>query len=258
MAIYRNVQLSFWTDNKVEDDFTPEDKYFYLYLLTNPQTNLCGCYEVSWSQLTNQTGYNKETVKRLLDRFEKVHNVIRFDEKTKEILVLNWGKYNWNKSEKVLKGVESVAVHIKSETFKDYVFEAMECVKNDTVCIGYQYGMDTSVTDTVTDTVSDTVSVIKDIIDYLNLVVGTNYKYKTKNTQKHINARLAEGYEVEDFKTVIDKKANEWRGTEMEKYLCPETLFGTKFEKYLNQNIVTASKQTSSSTIDFVDMWRNV
>jgi len=40
MAIYRNVQLNFWTDSKVEDDFTQEDKYFYLYLITNPQTNI--------------------------------------------------------------------------------------------------------------------------------------------------------------------------------------------------------------------------
>ena len=56
MAVYRNVHLSFWTDNKVEDDFTPEDKYFYMYLLTNPQTNICGCYEVSYSQMTRQTG----------------------------------------------------------------------------------------------------------------------------------------------------------------------------------------------------------
>ena len=46
MAIYRNLHISFWTDNKVEDDFTPEDKYFYAYLLTNPQTNICGCYGV--------------------------------------------------------------------------------------------------------------------------------------------------------------------------------------------------------------------
>ena len=88
MAIYRNVQLSFWTDNKVEDDFTPEDKYFYLYLLTNPQTNICGCYEVSYSQMTNQTGYNKDTINRLLDRFEKVHNIIRYCKETKEILIL--------------------------------------------------------------------------------------------------------------------------------------------------------------------------
>lgn len=95
MAIYRTIQLSFWTDNKVVDDFTPEDKYFYLYLFTNPQTNLCGCYEVSLQNMANQTGYNKETIERLLDRFEKVHDVIRYSKKTKEILILNWHKYNW-------------------------------------------------------------------------------------------------------------------------------------------------------------------
>jgi uncharacterized phage protein (TIGR02220 family) len=118
-------------------------------------------------------------------------------------------------------------------------------------------GKDSIGKDSIDNNIVEFAEEIKEIVDYLNLVAGTNYKYKTKNTQKHINARLAEGYEVEDFKTVIDKKSNEWRGTEMEKYLCPETLFGTKFEKYLNQNIVTSSKQTSSSTIDFVDMWRN-
>ena len=89
MAIYRNLQLSFWTDNKIEDEFTPEDKFFYLYLLTNPQTNLCGCYEVSYSQMTRQTGYNKDTIIRLLERFESLHNVIKFDSKTKEILILH-------------------------------------------------------------------------------------------------------------------------------------------------------------------------
>ena len=64
MAIYRNVQLSFWTDNKVLDDFTPEDRYFYVYLFTNPQTNLCGCYEFSWKAMSNQTGYSKDTLER--------------------------------------------------------------------------------------------------------------------------------------------------------------------------------------------------
>ena len=53
-----------------------------------------------------------------------------------------------------------------------------------------------------------------------------------------INARLKEGFTVEDFKTVIDKKVDEWKGTELEQYLRPDTLFGTKFESYLNQNII--------------------
>lgn len=131
MAVYRNVQLSFWTDNKVEDDFTPEDKYFYIYLLTNPQTNICGCYEVSYSTITHQTGYSKDTIERLLDRFENIHKVIKFSKNTKEVLILNWYKYNWNKSEKTLVGVENVAKHIKTQEFRDYVLHIVDCIRKD-------------------------------------------------------------------------------------------------------------------------------
>lgn len=76
------------------------------------------------------------------------------------------------------------------------------------------------------------------IIDYLNQKCGTRYKASTANTKKHIDARLNEGYTYEDFVKVIDKKYDEWNGTQMEQYLRPDTLFGTKFESYLNQNIV--------------------
>ena len=95
MATYRTVHISFWTDPKVDDDFTPEDKYFYLYLLTNPHTNICGCYEISMKQMVRETGYNEDTVKRLLQRMEFTHNVIQYDPETKEVFVPKWGKYNW-------------------------------------------------------------------------------------------------------------------------------------------------------------------
>ena len=72
------------------------------------------------------------------------------------------------------------------------------------------------------------------IIDYLNERVGSKYRANNKSTQQHINARLKEGYSVEDFKTVIDKMCAKWKGTEYEEYLRPQTLFGTKFEGYLN------------------------
>lgn len=238
VAIYRSVHLSFWTDNKVEDDFTPEDKYFYLYLLTNPQTNICGCYEVSYSQLTNQTGYNKDTVNRLIDRFENIHKIIKFNKNTKEMLILNWFKYNWSKSEKTLVGVENVAKHIKCKEFKKYIFDIVNNIRNGVFDMPHICPIQASVSDTDTDY----INIIKDIIDYLNLVLDTNYRYKTVNTQKHIRARLTEGRTFEDFKTVIDKKAKEWKGTDMEKYLCPDTLFGSKFEKYLNQTINTPSQ----------------
>ena len=73
------------------------------------------------------------------------------------------------------------------------------------------------------------------VIDYLNKKASTNYRASTKNTQSFINARVKEGYTVEDFKKVIDSKSKEWLNTDFEKYLRPATLFGTKFENYLNE-----------------------
>jgi uncharacterized phage protein (TIGR02220 family)/predicted phage replisome organizer len=75
----------------------------------------------------------------------------------------------------------------------------------------------------------------RDIVSYLNERVGTNYQPTSKKTQSLIKARFNEKFTLEDFKAVIDIKAAEWLGTEMQKYLRPETLFGTKFESYLNQ-----------------------
>ncbi|MGK0551921.1 conserved phage C-terminal domain-containing protein [Enterococcus faecalis] len=83
---------------------------------------------------------------------------------------------------------------------------------------------------------STTPKPYKLIIDYLNQKANTNYRYQTKATQTKIDARLAEGFSVDDFKTVIDKKTTEWlNDADMQKYLRPETLFGPKFESYLNQ-----------------------
>lgn len=75
------------------------------------------------------------------------------------------------------------------------------------------------------------------VVSHLNDKAGTNYKPTTAKTKTAIHARLSEGFTFEDFKTVIDKKCTEWLGTEFEKFLRPETLFGTKFEGYLNAKI---------------------
>lgn len=87
-----------------------------------------------------------------------------------------------------------------------------------------------------------------EIIDYLNRKAGTAYKATTKKTQSCINARLAEGFTVDDFKIVIDKKVIEWTGTEWEKFLRPETLFGTKFESYLNATVRNTTRQGRKET----------
>ena len=95
---------------------------------------------------------------------------------------------------------------------------------------------------------------IHKIIDYLNLKIGARYRANSKSTQSHIKARLKEGYTVEDFFAVIDKKYSEWYGTEMEQYLRPETLFGTKFENYLNSKVYPKKKQQETDNI-FFDMY---
>lgn len=156
MAIYRTVSMSFWTDSKVIDEFTPEDKYFYLYLFTNPHTNLAGCYEISMKQIVAETGYSRETVENLIRRFETVHNVLRYSASTKEILLLNWYKYNWTSSEKFRKPLYRQLQEIKEKSFYEYLVsryngDETEIYGIDTKCI------DTTVT--VTDTVSDTDTV---------------------------------------------------------------------------------------------------
>lgn len=72
------------------------------------------------------------------------------------------------------------------------------------------------------------------VISFLNEKAGTKYKPTSSKTQALIRARTAEGFTLEDFQAVITKKCAEWLGTDMEKYIRPETLFGTKFEGYLN------------------------
>ena len=76
------------------------------------------------------------------------------------------------------------------------------------------------------------------VIEYLNQKAGTRYSHTGKDSLKLIEKKLSEGFTDIDFKAVIDKKCKEWKGTDYEKYLRPQTLFGDKFESYLNENIV--------------------
>ena len=79
------------------------------------------------------------------------------------------------------------------------------------------------------------INIYSSIISYLNEKAHTKYRHSSSKTKTLIKARLNEGFTEDDFKKVIDNKTSEWLNTDMEKYLRPETLFGTKFESYLNQ-----------------------
>ena len=78
-----------------------------------------------------------------------------------------------------------------------------------------------------------------EIVEYLNEKTNSQYRPTAKKTQSLIRARYNDGFVIDDFKIVIDTKSAEWlNDSKMSKFLRPETLFGTKFESYLNQKVV--------------------
>jgi uncharacterized phage protein (TIGR02220 family) len=80
------------------------------------------------------------------------------------------------------------------------------------------------------------ITIHDEIINYLNQICGSKYKSTTPATKSVIQSRLKEGFKLDDFKKVIDIKSEEWlNDPKMCVYLRPTTLFGTKFEGYLNQ-----------------------
>ena len=93
MGIKRIVDTSFWTDGKV-DEFSPEDKYFMLYLLTNPFSTQLGIYEISIKQVAFQMGYSVDAVKVLIDRFENKYGMILYSPETNEIAIKNFLRHS--------------------------------------------------------------------------------------------------------------------------------------------------------------------
>ena len=264
MAVYRNVHISFWNDTKIIDEMTPEDRYFMLYLLSNPHTNQVGCYEISIRDMSKETGYTEESVKKLLERFEKKLKITKYSKKTKEILIINWYKYNWTSSPKVKACIDKELKGLKNKEFKDYI---------DTVCIPYIYPMHTHTQEEEEKEEEESKEkeeeqsknnnkYIVDIVDYLNKKAGKNFKSNSKKTKFLINARIREGFEVKDFKKVIDIKTTEWiNDKRMEQYLRPETLFGNKFEGYLNQypkNVQTTENEEINEYIEMSRRFENV
>lgn len=115
LAKYRQLHTDFWNDGFVLD-LTPEEKYFYLYLMTNPNTAQCGIYELPKRIMETHTGYNRETVDKLLMRFIEYGKIDYCDE-TKEIMILNWIKYNQPNNINAIKCVNKELKNVKSGKF---------------------------------------------------------------------------------------------------------------------------------------------
>ena len=96
MARFRQIQTSFWSDTYIQEEMTAEDKYFYLYLMTNEFTTQIGIYSITKKQIAFDLGYSLESVQALLQRFETYHKLIKYDTETREIILLKWAENNLN------------------------------------------------------------------------------------------------------------------------------------------------------------------
>ena len=120
MAVYRQIQTSFWQDDFVIN-LTPEEKYFYLFLLTNSKTKQCGIYQLPVQVIVFETGYNQETVDKLLKRFIDYGKIL-YNPKTHEIGIVNWPKYNPMESPKTKACVNKELKEVKDKTLIDKIY----------------------------------------------------------------------------------------------------------------------------------------
>jgi DnaD/phage-associated family protein len=150
LAKFRQVHTSFWQDPRVLEEMTPEDKYFYLYLLTNPNTTQIGVYQITKKQMAFDLGYSVESVNSLLERFENVHKVVKYNPQTREIAILNWGKYNLNKAGKpVIDCIKKELAEVKD---KKLLWEIMNKIPNEEVTNLFSRYVYDSYNDTYNDT----------------------------------------------------------------------------------------------------------
>ncbi len=127
----RNIDTEIWNDPKVSDAFTPEDKLFWFFCLTNPLGNLSGVSEISYNQMVKFLGFSEQTVKNLIYRFEEIHKLITYVEDTKELFIHNWHKYNWTKSPKFEQSLFKFINKIKDDRIRESVTNMYDQFKND-------------------------------------------------------------------------------------------------------------------------------
>lgn len=166
MSTFRKIYTKFWKDGKVIEELTPEDKFFFIYLLTNPSTTQIGIYQITKKQMSFELGYSIETINSLMDRFENYHKLIKYNTSTREIGIKNWGRYNLDRGGKPMMDcikkelgmvcdmslINYVSENIKREDIKN-VFKSYLIDENiDNLC------KDNKVYDTYNDSYNDTLS----------------------------------------------------------------------------------------------------
>ena len=243
------------TDNFLDMPQSTQCLYFHLLLRADDDG-----FIQSPKSIMRITGCKDDDLKLLVAK----GFVIGFE--TGVIVIRHWRIHNYVQSDRYSK---SELPEAKCVELKNKVYEVVEPPINpdntymDTKCIQNGYNLDTQIRidkireeenriETLCHVSHDDVDKSHyEIIEYLNLKTGSKFKPTTKPYVQAIRSRLKEGYTVDDFKTVIDKKCREWKGTKLEKYLTPKTLFApSHFDTYLNSNETATMTDTERKVME--------
>ncbi|WP_161877692.1 DnaD domain protein [Alkalibacterium sp. MB6] len=125
--VKRIVDTTFWTDMSVIDNYSVEDKYFSLYLMTNGKTTQVGIYSLPKKVISFETGFTSDVIQVLIDRFSKNYGKIIYSEDTQEVTVLQSLQYTILKGGKPVSDLlERELAHIKDSSLIASTYEEMK------------------------------------------------------------------------------------------------------------------------------------
>ena len=119
MEVFTKVERGYWQDEFILE-LTPEQKFFYLYLMSNSKVNTLGAYVFPMTMSALELGYNRDTVKKLLDHFIEAGKIM-YDETTNEVFLLNWPKRNWNKRTATLRALKKDVAALQSPVLREKI-----------------------------------------------------------------------------------------------------------------------------------------
>jgi len=192
MAKYRQLHTEFWSDSFVLE-LTPEEKYFYLYLMTNTKTTQCGIYEISKKTIETDSGYNRETVEKLIKRFCDYKKIL-YCEDTRELMVINWIKYNVPNNLNTIKCVQREIDKIKHSEFVKILFNKCQSAGMDVDKIFEKYIIEETFDSApANDTPSVACSLKKVNKSPLEFTLEKNYEEIQEISELKINKTLSRG-----------------------------------------------------------------
>lgn len=252
--IARIVRNSFWKDEKIVNMFSPEDKYFFLYLLTNPDATQLGIYHFVPKTAAFLLGYSTDSVNILLERFENKYKLIKYSAETSEVAVLNFLRHSIMTGGKpVYDCLVSDADNVKNTSLLYSVYRHLIQYDklNDTVVKFLKYikeeyikdkNIDTNDNDNerhVDDSSTSRVCIVPSDEDRFFEVCWNAYpKKKGKGSVKHATRkRLLKNVGQEQMLRCIERYKEYTNGWDMQYIMNGSTFFNSGYVDYLDSNV---------------------